>query len=120
MLEKRRSVSTETSPFVICSRGDGLFGRGWAADGPVSRARDLADLGAGGRPVEVLASARGGDSWMWGELTVALEPDGDWALIDGPTAVPARPPAWKLVLAPMEIGEQGLPLHHRVRAVGRW
>ena len=63
-----------------------------------------------GDRVEVLASARGGDSWMWGELTVALDPGGDWALIDGPSPVAgARPPAWKLVLAPLALGEQALP-----------
>jgi len=63
-----------------------------------------------GDHVEVLASARGGDGWLWGELTVALDPGGDWELIDGPTAVPeARPPVWKLELAPMALGEQELP-----------
>ena len=63
-----------------------------------------------GDRIEVLASARGGDSWMWGELTVALDPDGDWALIDGPSPIAgARPPAWKLILAPLALGEQALP-----------
>lgn len=63
-----------------------------------------------GDRVEVLASARGGDGWMWGELTVALDPDGDWALIDGPSPIAgARPPAWKLILAPLVLDEQALP-----------
>jgi len=64
-----------------------------------------------GDRVEVKASARGGPSgWLWGELTVALEPGGVWELVDGPTAIPeVRPPAWKLTLAPMELGEQSLP-----------
>ncbi len=63
-----------------------------------------------GDRVEVLASARGGDGWLWGELTVALVPEGDWALIDGPTPVAgARPPAWRLILAPLALGEQTLP-----------
>ena len=63
-----------------------------------------------GDRVEVLASARGGDGWLWGELTVALDPGGDWELVDGPTAIPeARPPVWKLELAPMALGEQSLP-----------
>jgi len=64
-----------------------------------------------GDRVEVLASARGGEGgWLWGELTVALDPGGVWELLDGPTAVPeARPPAWKLTLAPMALGEQILP-----------
>ncbi len=68
-----------------------------------------AELRVGDR-LEVMASARGGDGWLWGELTVALEPDGPWELIDGPTAVPGtRPPAWRLALAPMALGEQTLP-----------
>ncbi|MEE4273155.1 MAG: hypothetical protein V2I67_15890 [Thermoanaerobaculales bacterium] len=63
-----------------------------------------------GDPVEVMASARGGDELLWGELAVALEPGGAWELIGGPTAVPGvRPPAWTLELAPMETGEQELP-----------
>jgi len=63
-----------------------------------------------GDRVEVLASARGGDGWLWGELTVTLDPGGDWELVDGPTAIPeARPPVWKLELAPMALGEQSLP-----------
>jgi hypothetical protein len=63
-----------------------------------------------GDRVEILASARGGDGWMWGELTVALDPDGDWALIDGPSPVAgARPPVWRLILAPLALGEQTLP-----------
>jgi hypothetical protein len=63
-----------------------------------------------GDRVEVLASARGGDGWLWGELTVALDPGGDWELIDGPSAVAgARPPAWKLVLVPLALGEPALP-----------
>lgn len=64
-----------------------------------------------GDRVEIMASARGGESgWLWGELTVALEPGGAWELIDGPNAVPGvRPPAWRLTLAPMELGEQALP-----------
>jgi len=63
-----------------------------------------------GDPVKVVASARGGDGLLWGELTVALEPGGAWELIGGPTAVPeVRPPAWTLELAPMKMGEQTLP-----------
>lgn len=63
-----------------------------------------------GDRVEVMASARGGGELLWGELTVALEPDGVWELVGGPTAVSGvRPPAWMLELAPMEMGEQKLP-----------
>ncbi len=64
-----------------------------------------------GDRVEVTASARGGDTGLlWGELTVALEPGGPWELIDGPVPVPgARPPVWKLTLAPMALADQALP-----------
>lgn len=63
-----------------------------------------------GDHVEVLASARGGEGWLWGELTVALEPAGPWELVDGPVAVPeTRPPVWKLTLAPMELGDRVVP-----------
>jgi hypothetical protein len=63
-----------------------------------------------GDRVEVTASARGGEGLLWGELTVALEPDGPWALVAPPTAIAGvRPPAWKLALAPMALGEQALP-----------
>ena len=63
-----------------------------------------------GDRVEVMASARGGGDGLWGEPTVAVTDEGPWALVDGPTAVAgARPPAWTLVLAPLELGEQPLP-----------
>jgi hypothetical protein len=63
-----------------------------------------------GDPVEITASARGGDGWMWGELTVSVSDAGPWALVDGPTPVAgARPPAWTLALAPLELGEPALP-----------
>ena len=63
-----------------------------------------------GDRVEVVASARGGGESLWGELTVAVEPDGPWAVVEPPVAVPgARPPAWRTVLAPMELGELELP-----------
>jgi len=81
-----------------------------AADPPsLEIAASPAQLRVGDR-LEVMASARGGDGWLWGELSVALEPGGPWALVDGPTAVPGtRPPAWRLTLAPMALGDQTLP-----------
>jgi len=65
-----------------------------------------------GDRVEVLASARGGEGgWLWGELTVALEPGGSWELVDGPVSVPeTRPPVWRLTLVPMALGDQTMPL----------
>ena len=63
-----------------------------------------------GDRVEVMVSARGGDGRLWGELTVALQPDGPWALVTPPESIAGvRPPAWKLILAPMALGEQELP-----------
>ena len=82
-----------------------------AADGPALELEVGQTSVRVGDRVEIMASARGGESgWLWGELTVALEPGGVWELIDGPDAVPGvRPPAWRLILAPMELGEQALP-----------
>jgi len=47
---------------------------------------------------------------MWGELAVAIEADGPWAVVEGPREVAeARPPVWELVLSPMAVGELSLP-----------
>lgn len=63
-----------------------------------------------GDRVPVRIAARGGGDLMWGELKVAVETAGPWAVIDGPREVTgARPPVWELVLAPMEVGEVELP-----------
>jgi hypothetical protein len=63
-----------------------------------------------GDRVRVLASARGGENLLWGELTVAVEPEGPWAVVDPPVAIAgARPPAWEFNLAPIKLGEQSLP-----------
>lgn len=59
-------------------------------------------------PVDV--QARGEQSWLWGELTVAVTADGPWAVVDGPDeVVGARPPAWQLTLAPLATGALPLP-----------
>jgi hypothetical protein len=59
-------------------------------------------------PVQVVAW--GGEGAMWGELSVAVTPDGPWAVVDGPRPIRgAEPPAWEVVLAPMEVGELVLP-----------
>ncbi|MCU0304632.1 MAG: hypothetical protein MUC56_11305 [Thermoanaerobaculales bacterium] len=63
-----------------------------------------------GDRVRVLATARGGEDLLWGELAVGVEPDGPWEIVSPPTAVAgARPPVWELVLAPMRLGELPLP-----------
>jgi hypothetical protein len=80
------------------------------ADGPALELEVSPATVRVGDRVRVHASARGGDTWMFGELTVALSPDGPWALAAGPTAVAgARPPAWELQLVPLAVGEQELP-----------
>jgi hypothetical protein len=71
-------------------------------------------VGAGtprvGDRVPVMVTARGGDDLLWGELEVGVEPGGAWALFEGPRSLEgARPPAWELVLAPLETGELALP-----------
>jgi hypothetical protein len=63
-----------------------------------------------GDHVPVRVAARGGEDLMWGELKVAVEAAGPWAVVKGPAEVAgARPPVWELVLAPMELGELQLP-----------
>jgi hypothetical protein len=68
-----------------------------------------ASLRVGDR-VTVRVTARGGENLMWGELRVAVEANGPWAVVEQPREVTgARPPAWEFVLAPMDIGELALP-----------
>ena len=63
-----------------------------------------------GDRVTVRVTARGGEDLMLGELRVAVEAAGSWAVIEGPREVTgARPPAWELVLAPMDVGELAVP-----------
>lgn len=63
-----------------------------------------------GDPVQLRATARGGEGLLWGELHVEIEENGPWVLVDGPTELEgARPPVWELVLAPLEVGELPLP-----------
>jgi len=63
-----------------------------------------------GDRVPVTVTARGDGTWLWGELTVKVADDGQWAVVDGPTeVVGARPPAWQLTLAPMATGSLALP-----------
>jgi len=63
-----------------------------------------------GDRVPLRVQARGGEQWLWGELTVAVTADGPWAVIDGPHEVAgARPPIWQLTVAPMKTGTLPLP-----------
>jgi len=63
-----------------------------------------------GDRVPVRVMARGGEDLMWGELEVGKDADRSWEVVDGPHELAgARPPAWELLLAPMEVGELTLP-----------
>jgi hypothetical protein len=63
-----------------------------------------------GDRVPVRVAARGGEDLMWGELRVAIEPAGPWAMVEDPQELTgARPPVWELVLVPMATGELALP-----------
>lgn len=62
-----------------------------------------------GDRIEVDAMARGGDV-LWGELTVDVAADGEWAVVDGPREVSGSvPPAWTVTLVPLAVGELELP-----------
>jgi len=63
-----------------------------------------------GDRVVVRVQARGGEAWLWGDLTVRVARGGRWAVVDGPLEIGgSRPPAWSVTLAPMETGELDLP-----------
>jgi hypothetical protein len=63
-----------------------------------------------GDRVPIRVAARGGEDLMWGELRVAIEAEGPWVVVEAPREIEgARPPVWELVLAPMAVGELGLP-----------
>jgi hypothetical protein len=63
-----------------------------------------------GDRVPVRVQARGGDDWMWGDLTVTVAGGDRWAVVDGPHEMAgARPPAWTVALAPLAVGKLELP-----------
>ncbi len=63
-----------------------------------------------GDRVPVRVTARGGGDLLWGDLRVAVEPDGPWVVVEAPREIEgARPPVWEMVLAPMEVAELDLP-----------
>jgi len=63
-----------------------------------------------GDRLAVRVIARGGDDWLWGDLTVRVQPAGPWEVVEGPRSVSgAHPPAWEVILAPMAVGEEALP-----------
>lgn len=64
-----------------------------------------------GDRVPVRIAGRGGEDLMWGELQTSVETAGAWAVVDGPRELAGtRPPAWEVVLAPMDVGELSLPV----------
>jgi hypothetical protein len=68
-----------------------------------------------GDRVPVRVMARGGEDLMWGELEVGEDAETSWEVVDGPHELAgARPPAWELLLAPMEVGEITLPAFNAV------
>lgn len=63
-----------------------------------------------GDRVPVRVQARGGDGWLWGDLTVHVTGSEQWAVVDGPNEVEeSRPPAWTVTLVPLALGELELP-----------
>lgn len=63
-----------------------------------------------GDAVKVRVSAHGDEGLLWGEPRVITEAGGSWEVISGPRGLEgAHPPAWELVLTPMELGELELP-----------
>ena len=56
-----------------------------------------------GDRVPVRVQARG-EAGLWGELTVRVNPDGPWAVVDGPREIEgSRPPAWEVILVPLKV-----------------
>lgn len=63
-----------------------------------------------GDALKIQVRAVGGEDGLWGELKVESSEDGDWAVLEGPTAVSAStPPSWELSIAPLKTGELSLP-----------
>ncbi len=63
-----------------------------------------------GDRVEVKVQARGGEDLLWGDVRILIETGGPWEVIDGPHAIAGtQPPAWKVSLVAMEVGELSMP-----------
>lgn len=63
-----------------------------------------------GDPLHIRVEASGGEDGFWGDLSLDLGKDEDWAVIEGPKAIPdATSPAWDVTLAPLKLGELPLP-----------
>ncbi len=63
-----------------------------------------------GDRVSIRVQARGGEDALWGDLALS-EAEGDpWAVVEGPREIPgAKPPAWEVVLVPLDVGDLELP-----------
>ena len=63
-----------------------------------------------GDRVPVRVQARGGEDWLWGDLTVQVSGSDQWAVGDGPRPVEgSSPPAWTVTLVPLALGNVELP-----------
>ncbi len=63
-----------------------------------------------GDRVSVRVQARGGEDGLWGDLALSVAKGEPWAVVEGPREVPgAKPPAWEVVLVPLDIGDLDLP-----------
>lgn len=63
-----------------------------------------------GDRVSVRVQARGGEDGLWGDLALSAVAEDSWAVVEGPREVPgATPPAWEVVLAPLDVGDLELP-----------
>ncbi len=83
---------------------------GVAAEEPTLDVMVSGDTFRVGDRVAIRVVARGGENLLWGELQLAADAEGRWALVEGPREIPeARPPAWEAVVAPLELGELELP-----------
>ncbi len=63
-----------------------------------------------GDRISVRVQARGGEDGLWGELALSPAAGDPWVVVEGPREVPgANPPAWEVVLVPLDVGDLELP-----------
>jgi len=63
-----------------------------------------------GDRVSIRVQARGGEDALWGDLALSAAQGDPWAVVEGPREIPgAKPPAWEVVLVPLDVGDLELP-----------